>query len=471
METKTNDPLGEKLVKNGLITENQLETALARQRDHGGRIGQNLIALGFLMEETLRKVFRVNPPPLKTIADTGLDGSLLADLIIKHIISMGDFNLSDLAEKVKLPVHLVENVMETLRRDKFVEVKGGTGYAAVTYTFKVTELGKNRAMELLDLCRYVGPAPVSLDDYRHMVETQTIKSAIVDEKSVKKAFSHLVLSDAVLKRLGPAVSSGRAMFIYGPPGNGKTAIADTIGRLLPETIYVPYALSIGGEIITIYDPVNHSPVDVEDEEEFDRRWILVKRPVVITGGELTLRMLDLDFNPISKFYEASLQMKANNGIFIADDFGRQQLEPQSFLNRWIVPLDRRIDFMTLHTGMKFSIPFDMLTIFSTNIEPRQLVDEAFLRRIPYKIKIDHPSEREFESIFRMICHDHDVEFNEDCFRYLLDNYYRKQNIKLNACHPRDIVEQIIVNARYYRHPPRLSKEAIHDAWTNYFVEM
>jgi predicted ATPase with chaperone activity len=326
-------------------------------------------------------------------------------------------------------------------------------------------------MELLDLCRYTGPAPVTLSDYRLMVETQTIKSAIVSEESVKKAFSHLVLNETVLKRLGPAISSGKAMFIYGPPGNGKTAIAETIGRLLPETIYIPYALTVGGEIITVFDPVNHIPAEVKENDSVDKRWIMVRRPVVITGGELTLRMLDLDFNHISKYYEASLQMKANNGIFIADDFGRQQVEPQSFLNRWIVPLDRRIDFMTLHTGMKFSIPFDMLTIFSTNIEPKQLVDEAFLRRIPYKIKIDHPSEREYESIFRMICKDNEIEFNDETFNYLMDSFYRKNGIKLNACHPRDIIEQIIVYSRYYRHPPKMSKEAISEAWSNYFVEM
>jgi predicted ATPase with chaperone activity len=405
------------------------------------------------------------------IADTDLDTAFIVDLLIKHIISMGDFKIADLAERAKLSMSVVEQAMETLRRDKFVEVKGGTGYAAVTYTFKITEQGKNRAAELLDLCRYVGPAPVSLSDYRLMVETQTIKSAIVSEESVKAAFSHLVLNETVLRRLGPAISSGKAMFIYGPPGNGKTAIAETIGRLVPDAIYVPYALTVGGEIITVFDPVNHSPVPAEVDEAVDKRWILVKRPVVITGGELTLRMLDLDFNHIAKYYEASLQMKANNGIFIADDFGRQQVEPQNFLNRWIVPLDRRIDFMTLHTGMKFSIPFDMLTIFSTNLEPKQLVDEAFLRRIPYKIKIDHPSEREYETIFRKLCCDNELDFNEETFNYLMSNYYRKNSVKLNACHPRDIIEQVIVNARYYRQPPRMTKEAIQEAWSNYFVEM
>lgn len=463
--------LGQKLVKEGIITSEKLESALERQKTHGGRVGQNLIALGYLDEETLEKFFRRNPPIPMTIADTGLDASQIADLLMKHILFMGEFMISELSERVKLSPHVVETAMESLRREKFIDVKGGTGYAAVTYTFKITEPGKNRAADLLDLCRYVGPAPVSLEEYRLMVETQTIKSTIISEEGVKKAFSHLVLNESVLKRLGPAISSGKSMFIYGPPGNGKTAIAETISRLLPDTIYIPYALTVGGEIITVFDPVNHIPVRSDDEDSVDKRWIQVKRPVVITGGELTMRMLDLDFNPISKYYEASLQMKANNGIFIADDFGRQQVEPQNFLNRWIVPLDRRVDFMTLHTGMKFSIPFDMLIIFSTNIEPKQLVDEAFLRRIPYKIKIDHPTEREYEAIFRMLCKLYDIEFNLETFNYLMNNFYRKDNIKLNACHPRDIIEQIVVSARYYRRPPALTREAILEAWTNYFVEM
>ena len=465
------DPLGEKLLRSGIVDDKMLDKALERQKINGGRLGENLIALGYLDKETLEKFFRRNPPSPMTVAETGLEVTQIEDLLMKHMLSMGDFKISDLAERSKLSLAVIETVMETLRKDKLVEVKGGTGYAAVTYTFKISETGKNHAGDLLDLCRYSGPTPVSLDDYRLMVQTQTIKSAIVSAESVKKAFSHLVLNENVLKRLGPAISSGKAMFIYGPPGNGKTAIAETISRLIPDSIYIPFALTVGGEIITVFDPVNHIPVVKELDDTIDKRWILVKRPVVITGGELTLRMLDLDFNHISKYYEASLQMKANNGIFIADDFGRQQVEPQNFLNRWIVPLDRRLDFMTLHTGMKFAIPFDMLTIFSTNLEPKSLVDEAFLRRIPYKIKIDHPSEREYEAIFKMFCRDNGIDFNQETFNYLLDQYYRKNNVKLNACHPRDIIEQIIVNARYNRLPPKMSKDAIHEAWTNYFVEM
>ena len=305
-----------------------------------------------------------------------------------------------------------------------------------------------------------------------MVEHQTVKSIAISEEIMKNAFSHLILSETLLKRLGPAISSGKAMFVYGPPGNGKTAIAETIGRVLPETVYIPYSILVGGQIISMFDPVNHVPEAPEEEmDKVDQRWVKIKRPVIMTGGELSLRMLDLDFNPISKFYEASLQMKANNGIFIADDFGRQQIDPQMLLNRWIVPLDRNVDFMTLHTGMKFAIPFDMLVIFSTNIEPRDLVDEAFLRRIRYKIKIDHPSEQEYEAIFKQVCKTNHIPFDRTIFDYLMTHYYKRLGINLNACHPRDIIDHVIDSAHYYMHAPLLTREGIDAAWQNYFVDM
>jgi SpoVK/Ycf46/Vps4 family AAA+-type ATPase len=235
---------------------------------------------------------------------------------------------------------------------------------------------------------------------------------------------------------------------------------------------MPNSLIVGGQIICIFDPVSHIPVENGREEEtVDQRWLLVRRPAIMTGGELTLKTLDLDFNPIAKYYEASLQMKANNGLFIVDDFGRQQEEPQNLLNRWIVRLERRTDFMTLHTGMKFNIPFDQLVIFSTNIEPRSLVDEAFLRRIRYKIKIDHPSEREYESIFKIVCEANGVMFRKDILEYLMKNYYKRLDVKLNACHPRDLVDHIIDDAHYYNQTAQLTKEGVDNAWENYFVDM
>lgn len=464
--------LGQRLLKERAVSERQLKKALKRQRLHGGRLGYNLVSLGYITPEDLQSFFTMLPHAPANLKETGLELSFISDLMMKHFLFRGEFNLMDLSESVKLPVPVLDAAIETLRRDKLVEVKGAAHYAKVTYKFDITELGKKRAAELLDICRYVGPAPVPLEEYRKITECQTIKNITVTEEAVKEAFSHLVIKDELLKRLGPSISSGKAIFLYGPAGNGKTTIAETIGDVLPGTVHIPYSIIVGGQIISIYDPATHFSAEPEKENKgLDQRWLLIRRPVVMTGGELTLRMLELEFNPVSNFYVAPLQMKANNGLFIVDDFGRQQIEPRSLLNRWIVPLERRIDFMTLHTGMKFEIPFDQLTIFATNIEPRKLVDEAFLRRIRYKIEITHPTEREYEAIFRMVCEFKGIEFKKDVFDYLMDNYYRRLGVSPNACHPRDLTDHIIDDAHYYNHPPELLKENVDAAWKNYFVEM
>ncbi len=465
------EQLGLRLIKDGVIDGRQVELALQRQQQRGGRLGENLIALGFVTEEQINSAFYAHPMPPQTVAETGLDISFIADLSLKHILYMGEFMMADLAKQIKLPVSIIESALEQLRRDKYVEVKGGTGYMPSSYTFKISETGKNYGTELMELCRYVGPAPVTLDAYREMVGRQTVKSILIPEAEVRKGFSHLIIRDDILKVLGPAVSSGRAIFIYGPPGNGKTAIAEAVGKILPATIYIPHALTVGGQIITIFDPVTHIPAAVDGEATVDQRWLLIKRPVVMTGGELVMRMLDLDFNDISKHYEAPLQMKANNGLFIVDDFGRQQIEPQQLLNRWIVPLDRGIDFMSLHTGMKFSIPFDMVIIFSTNMQPETLVDEAFLRRIQYKLCIDHPGEEEFRAIFKGVCQAKEVPFDDESFDYLTNNYYRRLGVPFNACHPRDLIDHILVRARYDHRKPEMTRENLDAAWKCYYVQL
>ena len=464
------DLLGERLISDHEITEEQLKKALERQRMHGGRLGDNMVALGFISADQVDDFFRRTPKAPRTVEESGLNTTFISQLIMKHALTMGEFNIPAISARIKLPAAIVDQVIEDLRNLHLVEVKGAGQLTRLSYQFALTELGKKHASELMDVSRYVGPAPVPFDDYKAIIQAQTIKSILVSEESVKAAFSHLVLNEEITRRIGPSVSSGKAIFLYGPSGNGKTTIAETIGRVLPGQVYVPYSVIVGGEIIMVFDKVTHIPVEPENNETVDQRWVLTKRPFVMVGGELTLKELDLDFNPIAKFYEAPLQMKANNGLFLVDDFGRQQVDPQKLLNRWIVPLERRTDFLTLHTGMKFEIPFDQLVIFSTNLEPKSLVDEAFLRRIRYKIKIDSPSQDEYEKIFRLMCSSNGVEFNPDVFQYIL-GLYMEENIGLSSCHPRDLIDQIIDQARYHNRPPEMTRESMKSAWDTYFVPL
>ena len=464
-----------KLFNEQLVTKEQLQEATRRQRLHGGRLGQNLVALGYIREDQLASFFNRTPPAPETIEDTGLDIQFLADLALKHIMAMGEFRLSDLSKSMGLSTTILDEVIELLRREKLVEVRGASQFVKSSFNFIVTDTGKRQGGELMELCRYAGPAPVILDHYKEMVENQSIQNLTIDNDIINAAFSQIVISEHMLRRLGPAIGSGAPMFVYGPPGNGKTTIAETIGQVLPGTVFVPHALYVGGQIITVFDPVNHTPVkDFPGDEQtsaIDQRWVRIQRPIVMTGGELTLRMLDLDFNTIAKFYEAPLQMKANNGLFVIDDFGRQKMDPQSLLNRWIINLDRQIDFMSMHTGMKFEIPFDQLVIFATNLDPKTLVDEAFLRRIRYKIKIEHPTEEQFREIFKRVCQMNAIPFRQDIYDHLIERWYRRHNIAFNACHPRDLIDHVIDLARFFKEPPELHRDTIDQACENYFVDV
>lgn len=454
------------------VSPEQLEAAYKRQRLHGGKLCENLLALSIISKKKLSKLQHISPSAPKKIASTGLEFTFIADLLLKHIYSRSEFKLAELTDTVKLPMPIVEEVLETLRRDNMVEVMGAGTYSILSYTFRISEAGKQKAIRLMDTCHYAGPAPVTLADYQSQMERQSIRNCQVTHEQLSAAFSHLIISDNFVRNIGPAINSGKSIFIYGPSGNGKTAIAEAIGDAFSDNVYIPYAVTVGGQIITVYDPINHIRVDSQHENKressgFDQRWLKIKRPLVITGGELSLRMLDLDFNPISKFYEASLQMKANNGIFLVDDFGRQQADPSAFLNRWIVPLDRRVDFMSLHTGMKFAIPFDMIVIFATNIKPSELGDEAFLRRIRYKFKIDYPSPAEYMEIFKRVCDLNGIAYEEDAYEHLM-LHYAKTGIPLTSCHPRDFVEHILDYALYHEEGAKLTKDAIDRAWDNHF---
>lgn len=469
-----NKRLGQKMLNSHTVSREQVREALRRQRLHGGRLGQNLLALGFITEDQLETFLNRTPPEPQTVTDTGLDLEFLVDLALKHALTMGSFRLGDLAARLGLPTVIIDEIVDLLRKRKLIEVQDATQFVRSSFNFVITERGKTRGAELSEICHYTGPAPVTLDAYREMVENQSIRDILVQDEKIREAFAGLVVSDQLLERLGPAISSGMPLFLYGPPGNGKTTIAETIGDILPGGIYIPNALYVGGQIINIFDPINHFPFDPAErptDRPVDRRWVRIHRPVVIAGGELTLRMLDLEFNTIAKFYEAPLQMKANNGLFLVDDFGRQQMDPQALLNRWIYNLDRQLDFLSLHTGMKFEIPFDQLVIFATNLEPKSLVDEAFLRRIRYKLKLDHPNEDQFKTIFRRVCETHAIPFEEELIDDLLEHWYRRYDRPLNACHPRDLVNHVIDHCRYHGQAPQLERRTLDLACENYFIDV
>lgn len=463
--------LGTRLKEKGLISIKDLHKALERQRMYGGRIGYNLVVLDLISESDLASFFQFSPTVPANIEETKLDINFISDLLLKHALFLKSFTVQKLAEKAKLTQAVITQCANSLRHDRMIEItKSDTSFSVSNYEFRITDSGINRAINLMEESHYIGPAPVVLDDYRYAVEIQTVRSIEVKQDSIKKEFSNIVFSENKLRTLGAAINSGKPIFLYGPPGNGKTTIAEAIGNSLRGEIYVPYSVLVGGQIVTVYDQVNHHLVDKDTaSEDYDRRWVRVKRPIISAGGELTLKALDLEFNPNSKYYDAPLQIKANNGLFIIDDFGRQLIDPRSILNRWIVPLDRRLDFLTLHTGMKFEIPFDQLVVFATNIEPKKLADEAFLRRLPYKLKIDYPNIKEYENIFRKVCDSNGLKFDSEIFDYLMAKY-NELNIKPIGCHPRDLIDQIIDEANYVGKPPSISKNVIDLAWKNYFID-
>jgi predicted ATPase with chaperone activity len=332
-------------------------------------------------------------------------------------------------------------------------------------------------MQFLDINRYIGPAPVPLSQYNAYVRACMAAKPWVDRERLSTVFDNLIVSQGMYDLLGPAVNSGKALFLYGKPGNGKTVIAEGIGRSLGSDMHVPHAIDVDGQVITMFDPINHvlttSPgasASVIATAAYDRRWLEIRRPVVVVGGELTLEMLDLTFNEISKFYEAPIQMKANGGVFVVDDFGRQRIPPRDLLNRWIVPLESRVDFLTLHTGRKFEIPFNVFIIFATNLKPESLADEAFLRRIPYKVRAKNPTPDEYSRIFELNCRRRGLAFDPVMVEYLQRKYYQARKLQMRACHPRDLVEQVIDMCRYNQREPVITRELLDAACASYFLE-
>ena len=429
------------------------------------------------------------PPPPASLSETGLSGDFVEQLTLKALYS-GEATGTGIAERVRLPYALIEPIIEHARAERLIEVRGtggGTGTAA--YRYALTDFGRDRTRQYLNVCEYIGPAPVPLSQYAsYMKQVNSGRGYMIRER-IADGFTHLVVNPTMLDQLGPAINSGKSLFLYGPPGNGKTVVAEGIGRTLGGELFVPYALDVDGQIITMFDPVNHRSLEsgnaglpaglgAADAGQpallapfaSDRRWQRIKRPVVVVGGELVLEMLDLSFNPISKFYEAPVQLKANGGVFVVDDFGRQRVPARDLLNRWIVPLESRVDYLSLHTGRKFEVPFDVLVIFATNLQPETLADEAFLRRIPYKIYARNPSPEEYSRIFELNCRRHGIAFDPVIVDYLQRRYYQPRKIDMRACHPRDLVEQVVDICRYQGRPAALSRELLDAACRSYFLE-
>lgn len=422
------------------------------------------------------------PKAIQSMEDTGLTHGFLADMAIKIMYFRGQVTGYEIAEQLRLPYQTVMNaIMEFLKREQMCEVKGSGGLGAGSYQYVITSKGAARAREQLERTTYMGVAPVPWEEYVAAIRVQGPGRLTVNQRMMRQSLAHLVLEENVFRKIGPAVNSGRSIFLYGPPGNGKTTIAESVGRMvLAEDMYIPHAVIVDGQIIKVYDEINHVAVNKAEREgstgslgahRSDARWLRIKRPVIMVGGELTLDGLDLVYDHTSKFYEAPFQMKANGGMFLIDDFGRQQIRPRDLLNRWIVPMEKNIDFLALATGRKIEVPFELLLVFSTNLPPRDLVDEAFLRRIRHKIEITSPSFDSYREIFRRVCRLRNIPYDEQGVRYLLQEYYVKKGRKLRANHPRDLVDQIIDVSSYEGTEPRLTKELLDRAADSYFVEL
>jgi len=416
------------------------------------------------------------PPIPRSLADTGLPQDLIEQILIKTLYG-GESSGHVLVERMKLPYGLVEPLVERLRAERLIEVRGASGSGSAGYRYALTDAGRDRARSFFEVNHYAGAAPVPLAAYVAQMNALASSRGYIDRERLRHGFSHLVVSEDIFERLGPAINAAKAVFLYGSPGNGKTVIAEGMGRALGGDMYMPYAIEVDGHIITMFDPVNHEmleqPTDggaVVTGSAGDRRWVRIQRPVVTVGGELTLDMLELTFNPITKFYEAPLQLKANGGVFVVDDFGRQRIRPQDLLNRWIVPLEGRVDYLTLHTGKKFQVPFEVLIAFATNLEPKSLADEAFLRRIPYKISINDPTIQEFSRIFELNCRRRQLPFHPVMVAYLHRRHYRGTGRPLRSCHPRDILDQVTALCRYRGIPAMITKELLDHACASYFVD-
>ena len=419
----------------------------------------------------------VVPPVPETLEDTGLTASTMQQLILKKMYSQGDMLGRELSESLGLKFSLIEGIIEFLRRQHFIEAKKSLGMGSSTVLFALTDTGKNAARECLESNQYTGAAPVPLSQYTEMVRRQRRAEGWLTPEALQRAYSRMVVTPRLLAQIGPAVSSGNSFLIYGQPGNGKTFLAEALMNVDESCVYVPHALDCQGTIVQVFDPLYHQPVEDSEEQsvfasgpKHDRRWIKCRRPFIVTGGELTLAMLDLNYNATSKIYDAPYQLKANNGIYLIDDFGRQQCTPAEVLNRWIVPMERRVDYLKFHSGGKITVPFETFLIFSTNQNPEQLGDEAFLRRIQYKMLLRSPDEHEFTTIFQRFCESKSLPHQDGLIARFIDKHYRKARRPFRRCHPRDVLSHAIDLIHFEKLPFELTDDLVDRAFESCFLE-
>lgn len=415
------------------------------------------------------------PEEPATLSQAGLSESEVENLMLKCLAARSEGTGRFLSDQTQLPFRLIDPMLAAMKLDQLVAHKGAAMMG--DYVYCLTSLGRERAQKLAEHCTYFGSAPVSLSDYSASVAAQSLCKQHPTEADLHRAFADLLIDKKMLRRLGPAINSGRGLFLFGAPGNGKTSIAERVTSAFGEHIWIPRSLGIDGEILRLFDPSMHdeAPLDgpegLIDHGKIDRRWVRIRRPTIIAGGELTMDMLEVTLNTATGVSEAPLQLKSNCGTLVIDDFGRQRMSTDELLNRWIVPLEKRYDFLNLASGKKIQVPFDQLVIFSTNLEPRDLVDDAFLRRIPYKIEVNDPDEPSFRRLFAIMAPILGIEFDPQAVDYLIETHYKRVNRPMRCCQPRDLLLQVRNLCRYIGEPPRMSKENFDFAVENYFAVM
>ncbi|HEY2179409.1 MAG TPA: hypothetical protein VGH15_12585 [Caulobacteraceae bacterium] len=469
--------IGDLLIGLGAATQDELAAGLDLQQARGGALADRLIDLGTVKAADVEAAIATIPPSPRTVADTGLAPSLLLNLLIKTIYATSVETPSEMCELLKLPPRAILELLDDAAKHQLINVLGAIrADTSAERRYALTSAGMEWAHSAMRQCEYVGPAPVPLAAYREQICRQRITNETIDQDAIDQHFDGLIVSDDLVSKIGPAINSGRSILFYGPPGNGKTSVAERIGSLFKNVIYIPYAFEVDGQIVKVFDPGIHKSIrglsgetnnrPTLHREDFDERWEACWRPIIFTGGELTLEMLDLGYNEQSKFYEAPLHIKALGGVFLIDDFGRQLVKPDILLNRWIVPLESRVDYMKLHSGKSFDLPFDELVIFSTNMSPDDLMDPAFLRRIPYKIEIAAPSVDEFHRIFHLTAEKAGVTAPDDVVNEVVAWLGECAGGTLAAYQPKFIIEQVLAASRFAKAPPQFQPRFLSMALSN-----